>query len=99
MSAIAGRNLLRLASRTSYRAATALPKFTAPRVSIAVPRVVRPFSTTMSPMSGAPVTPSNDPYDQEIVDIASYVHNYKIDSELAVGQKVEHETLADIETD
>jgi len=23
-------------------------------------------------------------YDQEIVDMASYIHNYKIDSELAV---------------
>lgn len=24
-------------------------------------------------------------YDQEIVDMASYIHNYKIDSELAVS--------------
>ncbi|QIX01090.1 hypothetical protein AMS68_006607 [Peltaster fructicola] len=37
----------------------------------------------MSPNSGAPVQPSNDPYDKEIVDIASYVHNYKVDSDLA----------------
>lgn len=25
-------------------------------------------------------------YDQEIVDMASYIHNYKIDSDLAVSR-------------
>lgn len=29
------------------------------------------------------MTPSNDPYDKEIVDMADFVHNYKIDSEVA----------------
>lgn len=34
--------------------------------------------------SGAPVVPSTREYDPEIRDIASYIHNTKIDSELAV---------------
>lgn len=40
----------------------------------------------MIPKSDAVATPA-DPkeFDKPIVDMASYIHNYKIDSELAVG--------------
>jgi 2-methylcitrate dehydratase len=34
--------------------------------------------------SGAPPPKSPQKYDPEITDMASYIHNYKIDSELAV---------------
>lgn len=40
----------------------------------------------MAPQSSytaAPAPPGD--YDKEIVDMASYIHNYKIDSDLAVG--------------
>ena len=43
--------------------------------------------STMSSLKGAATTPAgNRDYDPEIKDIASYVHNYKIDSDLAVRQ-------------
>lgn len=35
--------------------------------------------------SAAEVPPSNKEFDPEIVDMASYIHNYKVDSELAVS--------------
>jgi 2-methylcitrate dehydratase len=39
----------------------------------------------MSPLqSGAPPAAAPQQYDAEIADIAGYVHNYKVDSELAV---------------
>ena len=41
--------------------------------------------STMSPLqSGAPPAAAPQQYDAEVADIAAYVHNYKIDSELAV---------------
>ncbi len=44
------------------------------------------FSTMSSLKSGAPVAPSEHRgYDPEITDIASYVHNKPIDSDLAVS--------------
>jgi hypothetical protein len=48
----------------------------------------RTFSTTMVQASAGDAFASPAPaaqYDQEIVDMASYIHNYKIDSDLAVG--------------
>lgn len=45
-----------------------------------------PFHTMASLQSGAPAKPSEGVgYDPEIKDIANYIHNYKIDSELAVS--------------
>lgn len=43
----------------------------------------------MAPQSGIPPA-SDDPQkvDQEIVDMADYIHNYKIDSELAVSKSL-----------
>ena len=36
--------------------------------------------------SSAPAAASTSDYDPEIKDIASYVHNYRIDSDLAVSR-------------
>ncbi|KJX97794.1 2-methylcitrate dehydratase like protein [Zymoseptoria brevis] len=44
----------------------------------------RAFSTTMATRSGAPIPAGKAEYDQEIKDMADYIHNYKIDSDLAV---------------
>jgi 2-methylcitrate dehydratase len=35
--------------------------------------------------SAAPAVPSDKPYDTEIQDMASYIHGYKVDSDLAVS--------------
>lgn len=39
----------------------------------------------MSPNSNAPPSGPRPEYDQEIKDMADYIHNYKIDSPLAVS--------------
>lgn len=44
-------------------------------------RQISKFST-MSPLQAAPVLERE--YDPEIKDMADYIHNYKVDSELAV---------------
>jgi 2-methylcitrate dehydratase len=41
----------------------------------------------MSPHSDAPPSGPRPEYDQEIKDMASYIHNYKIESELAVREE------------
>src|SRR5271155_4221639 len=43
-----------------------------------------PFSTQTAKASSAPIQASTADYDPEIKDIADYIHNYKIDSELAL---------------
>ncbi|CAI4211096.1 unnamed protein product [Parascedosporium putredinis] len=54
------------------------------RCITAAPRVgASHFSTSTARHSLAPVMEGNREYDPEITDIASYVHNQKIDSELA----------------
>lgn len=42
--------------------------------------------STMSPLQAAPVLERE--YDPEIKDMADYVHNYKVDSELAVRYRL-----------
>lgn len=44
------------------------------------------FSTMPALNSAAPPTTGAREYDPEIKDMASYIHNGKIDSELAVSQ-------------
>jgi hypothetical protein len=39
----------------------------------------------MTARSGAPTPAKPAEYDQEIKDMADYIHNYKIDSDLAVS--------------
>src|SRR6187402_1171521 len=58
------------------------------RVNFAAPQRVPAFKqfSTMSPLqSGAPPPPQAREYDPEIKDIASYVHNTPINSDLAVS--------------
>ncbi|RVX69089.1 hypothetical protein B0A52_06802 [Exophiala mesophila] len=49
-----------------------------------IPAMTSSFSTSATKKSGAPTGAPSVAYDPEITDIASYVHNYKIDSELAL---------------
>lgn len=59
--------------------------------AIAAPRVNRAprFSTMAARQSAAPAVPSGDKaYDPEIQDMASYVHQYNVDSDLAVSFRV-----------
>lgn len=80
MSVVAGRSLLRSATRApALRSGLQRSSFAQLRQS-----QIRPFSSTMTVGSGAPTTTPNQPYDKEIVDIASYVHNYDIKSDLAI---------------
>jgi len=55
----------------------------AQRSSLAL-KSVSSFSTMSSLNSNAPPVAGNREYDPEITDIANYIHNYKIDSPLAV---------------
>ena len=48
------------------------------------PSMASAFSTSTSKGSSMPTKASSAEYDPEIKDIASYVHNFKIDSELAL---------------
>lgn len=84
--------LRRLASRSSSS-----PSFTrisipsiAARAKLLHPQLLRPtvagaaqFSTKPALMSSAPPPSGPREYDPEIKDMASYIHNYKIDSDLA----------------
>ena len=53
-----------------------------PRIS--VPRTPR-FSTMAARQSTAPAVHTDKSYDPEIQDMASYIHDYKVDSDLAVS--------------
>jgi len=46
---------------------------------------IAPFSTMSSLKTSAAIDTGSRAYDSEINDMASYVHNYKIDSDLAVS--------------
>ena len=75
------RSALQPLSRTFKNAA-------APLSAIALTHSRSSFSTMASLQSAAAATPSPSEgkgYDPEIKDIADYVHNKKIDSELAVS--------------
>src|ERR1700761_7561067 len=96
MSSLAARSVLRSAARSVQRSraplssSTLLARKPTDFHQNSFPQVTarRAFSATMAAKSGAP--PSNAPqtFDPEIVETAKYVHNYKIDSELAVWRNV-----------
>ena len=48
-----------------------------------LPRVSR-FSTMSSLQQASPAPSTDKSYDPEIKDMADYIHNYKVDSDLAV---------------
>lgn len=76
---------LRQRSTVFSRAVRPIALRAAPTASIA-PRatVASSFSTMTSLKSVAPPVSGKREYDPEIKDIANYIHNVKIDSELAV---------------
>jgi len=58
--------------------------FSLPCITSRVSRASR-FSTMSARQSAAaPTAPANKAYDPEIQDMANYVHEYKVDSDLAV---------------
>ncbi|KAL2757836.1 hypothetical protein ACRALDRAFT_2051621 [Sodiomyces alcalophilus JCM 7366] len=63
-----------IASRSNKLAASA---------SFRLPSSTHTFSTTTNNQSAAPAMTTEREYDSEITDIANYVNNYKIDSDLA----------------
>jgi hypothetical protein len=86
-AAAAPRSIVRAPLRTS---STLLAQHSVKSSSFSSLRhnTARTFSTTMVQASAGDAFASPAPaaqYDQEIVDMASYIHNYKIDSELAVS--------------
>lgn len=84
------RNVLRTASRNLRQRASLCNTIKAtgrlaPASRLTQLRSIAPFSTTMIPRSDAMASPAPaKEFDNEIVDMASYIHNYKVDSELAV---------------
>jgi 2-methylcitrate dehydratase len=99
MSAIASRSFARAAARSTIvraplRSSNRLVAQQAAKssfssnLSFSRHNTARAFSTTMVQASAGDAFASPAPaaeYDQEIVDMASYIHNYKIDSDLAVS--------------
>jgi 2-methylcitrate dehydratase len=79
------RRLTHTAPRTLARISR-LPTL-ASRISVPTltPRTPR-FSTMATRLSAAPAAPSDKSYDPEIQDMASYIHDYKVDSDLAVSE-------------
>jgi 2-methylcitrate dehydratase len=86
MSLPAVRRLTHTSPRTLARISRlptlASSPFITPRFS--VPRTPR-FSTMAARQSAAPAVPTDKSYDPEIQDMASYIHDYKVDSDLAVS--------------
>ncbi|EME89627.1 uncharacterized protein MYCFIDRAFT_57025 [Pseudocercospora fijiensis CIRAD86] len=93
MSSIAARSLLRTTTRSLSRSSKA-PLCTSSRLAqtglkaarspFTQLQSARAFSTTMAPQSGAPPPGKAPEYDPEIKDMADYIHNYKITSDLAI---------------
>lgn len=86
------RNLLRTSTRSLRRGAplSCLSVRTAAKASytsqLSSFRAAAPFSTTMIPRNDAVAAPAPPKeFDHEIVDMASYVHHYKVESDLAVS--------------
>ena len=71
---------------TTFRASACsqLSKISARSSVSTLPKRSRPFSTMSALKSNAPIPSAPREFDPEIKDIADYVHNYKIDSDLAV---------------
>ncbi|KIW96732.1 2-methylcitrate dehydratase [Cladophialophora bantiana CBS 173.52] len=72
---------LAVRAQTPSPAIRSAPSLRLPRPTSAL---VSSFSTSAKMASSQPSKAPTQAYDPEITDIASYVHNYKIDSELAL---------------
>ncbi|KAJ5984837.1 hypothetical protein N7522_012033 [Penicillium canescens] len=79
------RRLTHTAPRTLARISrlpTLASRISVPTLTPRTPRTPR-FSTMAARQSAAPTVPTDRPYDPEIQDMASYIHDYKVDSDLA----------------
>ena len=81
-------NLIRTTSSAQIRPFLAGFRTIYPTVPSANLQTHRQASTMAAAVSGATTTPTSglDQFDPEIKDIASYIHHYKIDSDLAVRE-------------
>src|SRR5215469_17435311 len=81
------RNLQRSSFRGAARVARPSPSNIITRKAFNFPTRYSAAFSTMPPLHGdataSPASPNE--FDKEIVDVASYVHNYKIDSDVAVS--------------
>ncbi|KAK5458113.1 ATP-binding cassette transporter CGR1 [Exophiala xenobiotica] len=73
-----------LAVRAPSSAIRQSPGFTSQRLARPAPVMASSFSTSAAKASSMPSKAPEAAYDPEITDIASYVHDYKIDSDLAL---------------
>lgn len=89
MSLPAVRRLTHSSPRTWARLPVSrFSTFTSPSpASKLVPRQIRTsqFSTMAARQSAAPPLQADKSYDPEIKDMADYIHQYKVDSDLAVS--------------
>ena len=98
MSLPAVRRLTHSSPRTLARISVSRFSFNfAPRPSTAgalpISRALQ-FSTMTAYQSAAPAAPTDKSYDPEIRDMANYIHEYKIDSDLAVSLAGQSITLS-----
>ena len=88
------RNICSTASRTIRQRASISCKAVRPIALAATARtpvvqrtaIAAPFSTMPTLRSGAAVPAAAREFDPEITDVANYVHNVEIDSDLAVSR-------------
>ncbi|KAK5243573.1 ATP-binding cassette transporter CGR1, partial [Exophiala xenobiotica] len=73
-----------LAVRAPSSAIRQSPSFTSQQLARPAPVMASSFSTSAAKASSMPSKAPEAAYDPEITDIASYVHDYKIDSDLAL---------------
>lgn len=97
---------VRRLTHTSPRTLARLPVSRLPTVAsssspfskiAAAPRVARTsqFSTMAARQSAAPSVQGDKSYDPEIKDMATYIHDYNVDSDLAVsGKKIRFRSMA-----
>ncbi|CAG8090429.1 unnamed protein product [Penicillium salamii] len=83
MSLPAVRRLTHSSPRTLARISRLPTLASSINIAPRIPARTSRFSTMAARQSAAPAVPSDKPYDTEIQDMASYIHGYKVDSDLA----------------
>ncbi|KAJ5709745.1 2-methylcitrate dehydratase [Penicillium malachiteum] len=86
MSLPAVRRLTHTSPRTLARIPISRLHFSSPSPITSIPRVNKTaprFSTMAARQSAAPAAPVDKSYDPEIQDMAKYIHEYNVDSDLA----------------
>lgn len=88
MSLPAVRRLTHTSPRTLARIPISRLRFASPSPISSIPRIssaAPKFSTMAARQSAAPAAPADKAYDPEIQDMAKYIHEYNVDSDLAVS--------------